>query len=150
MLFQQMKSRNSIKIEAEGVQSPTGRLREESHNSSLIDTSSIDVGNYDHYNTRIPYKKQTTESMIDSCFISLSFLPSTAFLNKIATIANATGSIYTTVALLAIIDRIFLLMISLNLLHILQISLGSVVQPYLISFGTSTHIFMVDSNQSQL
>ena len=63
MLIQQMKSSDSIKIESVGVQSLTNRLRDNSSlNSSPIDTPSISIGNYDHYNTSIPYKKSVNKS----------------------------------------------------------------------------------------
>ena len=58
MLFQQMKSNNSIKIEAVGVQSTTSQLREEdaSLNSSPINTSSIAIGIYNIQHNSIFHK----------------------------------------------------------------------------------------------
>ena len=85
MLFKKLKSSNNIKIEVDSVNSSTDQLRDKSHDSSPIDTPSIAVDNYDHY-TSIQ-KEQTIDSMIDSCFISLPFLPGNVFSNTIPTVA---------------------------------------------------------------
>ena len=45
MLFQQLKSGNIVKIEAVGVQLSTGQLKEDSHESSPTNASSIAIGN---------------------------------------------------------------------------------------------------------
>ena len=74
---------------------PTDQFKEYLlHDSSPIDTPSMAINNVDHYNTSIPYyyKKLTIESMIDSSFISLPFLPGTEILNKIPTVKNDTSS----------------------------------------------------------
>ena len=57
MLFQQMKSSNSIKIEADGVQLLTDQMGEDLSTSSLIDTSSIAVTNYNNQHNNM-YGKQ--------------------------------------------------------------------------------------------
>ena len=165
-----MKSSNSIKIEVDGVQSPTDQLRDNSSlNSSPIDTPSIAIGNYDHYDTSIPYKKSATklsrEIPMGHQHTSPLILGTASFVTEIPTghVNNDTISIQKLLHLLPAeiptghgskisncwIDFSFLLMISPNLLHVLQLDLGSVVQPRLTSFGISTHTFTIDSNQSE-
>ena len=63
MLFQQLKSLRSVKIEADNVYLPIGQFDylEESTpiESSLNGTPSIAVASYDHYNTSRPNKQST-------------------------------------------------------------------------------------------
>ena len=59
MLIQQMKSTPSIQIEVDNIHLPSGQLDD----SSLIDTPSITVANYDHYNKIIPHNTSSIESM---------------------------------------------------------------------------------------
>ena len=58
MLFQQLKSTCSIKIEADYIHSPTGQLNEEytPHKYSPIDASSIAVANYNFQHNNISNK----------------------------------------------------------------------------------------------
>ena len=71
MLFQQMKSSNSIKIEADGVQLPTNQSRDNPRmnitttdslqKSSLVDAPSITLGNYNIQGNNISRKQSPIE-----------------------------------------------------------------------------------------
>ena len=64
MLFQQMKSNNRM-IEAVGVQLPTNQLKEDlSLNSSLIDTPSIAVANYNIQHNSLLHKQSPIDPLL--------------------------------------------------------------------------------------